>query len=137
MDREIVKDGSGNYLKISGDTRETYSDRVFFYQEIQGFLPLEIRWINGKKEYFYDISGKLSLKEYLNKNDFTLHDIQLLFEQIFAMAECLEEYLLDSRGLMVQEELLYIDPVTGDVRGFIRKRKSRRQQTLSDICWSL
>ena len=55
MDREIVKDGSGNYLKISGDTRETYSDRVFFYQEIQGFLPLEIRWINGKKEYFYDI----------------------------------------------------------------------------------
>ncbi len=125
MDREIVKDGSGNYLKISGDTRETYSDRVFFYQEIQGFLPLEIRWINGKKEYFYDISGKLSLKEYLNQNDFTLHDIQLLFEQIFTMAECLEEYLLDSRGLMVQEELLYIDPVTGECQGIYQEEEKQ------------
>lgn len=55
MNREIIKDGTGNYLKISGDDRENYSDRIFSFQEIQGFLPLEVRWINGKKEYIYDM----------------------------------------------------------------------------------
>lgn len=123
MNREIIKDGTGNYLKISGDDRENYSDRIFSFQEIQGFLPLEVRWINGKKEYIYDISGKMSLKDYLNRSDFSLNDIRELFGQLFDMADCMEEYLLDSRGIVIQEEFLYIDPAAGKWQGIYQEEE--------------
>ena len=59
MNWEYVQEGTGNFLRILSDDRETFADEMFSYQDIQGFLPLEIRCINGKKEAFYDITGKI------------------------------------------------------------------------------
>ena len=117
MDREILQDGTGNYLRISGGGTGEFSDRIFSCQDIRGFLPLEVRRINGEKEYIYDISGKLSLKRFLDRGDFSLDSIRQLFGQIFAMTECMEEYLLDSRGVVIQEEFLYLDPAEGQWSG--------------------
>lgn len=117
MDREILQDGTGNYLRVSGGRTGNFSDRIFSYQDIRGFLPLEVRRINGEKEYIYDISGKLSLKKFLDRSDFSLDSIRHLFGQIFDMAECMEEYLLDSRGVVIQEDFLYLDTVDGEWSG--------------------
>lgn len=110
MQSEIIQDGTGNYLKIRGTDREEISDSIFTYQEIEGFLPLELRWINGQKECIYDISGRICLRKYLEKEDFSQKDIQRLFWQIFDMADCVEEYLLDSQSIVIQEEFLFYDP---------------------------
>lgn len=110
MQSELIQDGTGNYLKIRGTDREEISDSIFTYQEIEGFLPLELRWINGQKECIYDISGRICLRKYLEKEDFSQKDIQRLFWQIFDMADCVEEYLLDSQSIVIQEEFLFYDP---------------------------
>ena len=110
MQSEVIQDGTGNYLKIRGTDREEISDNIFTYQEIAGFLPLELRWINGQKECIYNISGKISLRKYLEKGNFSRKDIQKLFWQIFDMADCMEEYLLDSQSVMIQEEFLFYNP---------------------------
>lgn len=112
MEQEIVREESGNYVRIKGRTKavETWSEKIFAYEEIPGFLPLEIRRIDGEKEYYYPISGKVTLKQHLTETDFHLEDLKSLFLAIFEMAEVLEEYLLDSRGLVLREDMLFVEP---------------------------
>ena len=110
MQCEVIQDGTGNYLKVRGAEREVISDRMFLYQEIPGFLPMELRRINGEKEYVFNISGRLSLKKFLDRENFSRTEIQQMFRQIFDMADSMEEYLLDSRSVVIQEEFLYLDP---------------------------
>lgn len=117
MQKEILQDGTGNYLKVLGTGREGVSDKIFSYQDIKGFLPLEVRRINGQKEYIYDISGKMSLTRYLDRGDFSLPELRRLFGQLLDMADCVEEYLLDSEGIVIQEDFLYLDMAAGEWEG--------------------
>lgn len=117
MKHELIQEGMGSYLKLIGEKEETISDKIFSFQEIPGFLALEIRWINGEKECIYDISGKVSLAQYLSETIFTGKDIRHILLQILNMGERLEEYLLDSNGLVIHEEYLYIERESGQIAG--------------------
>lgn len=120
MSGEVVQEGTGNYLKIAGGEGESYSDKIFSYQGIRGFLPVEVRRINGKKEYLYDISGKVSLGEYFARGNFDIEDMKRIFRRIFDMEVSLEEYLLDSQGLVIREDFLFFDKASGEVEGIYR-----------------
>ena len=41
MEKKLVEEGMKKYLKIQGNGDETMSDRMFSYQNIPGFLPVE------------------------------------------------------------------------------------------------
>lgn len=120
MESELVQEGTGNYLKMVSSMSDEYADRLFSYQEIPGFLPLEIRRINGQKEMFYDVTGKVSLARFLREERFGLSLIRNIFNQIFALEEELEEYLLEGTGLLVHTEYLYIEKSTGRLWGIYR-----------------
>lgn len=117
MKWELIQEGMGNYLKVTGESEETFSDKIFSFQEIPGFLPLEIRWINGEKECIYDIAGRISLAAYLSEIIFTERDIRHILLQIINMGARLEEYLLDSNGLVIHEDTLYIEKESGQIAG--------------------
>lgn len=117
MNWEYVQEGTGNFLRILSDDRETFADEMFSYQDIQGFLPLEIRCINGKKEAFYDITGKIPLRIYLKEQKFTLSVIRDIFRQILDLEEELEEYLLEGCGLLVHPDYLYVEKGTQSIWG--------------------
>lgn len=117
MEWEIVQEGGGNCLKTVCDGRTDFADSIFFYQDVPGFLPFETRLINGKKESFYDITGKISLAGYLREGRFRLADIKDIFRQILDMEETLEQYLLEGAGLIIHEEFLYLDRGTGRLWG--------------------
>ena len=117
MNWEYVQEGTGNFLRILSDDRETFADEMFSYQDIQGFLPLEIRCINGKKEAFYDITGKIPLRIYLKEQKFTLSVIRDIFRQILDLEEELEEYLLEGCGLLVHPDYLYVEKGTQRIWG--------------------
>lgn len=117
MKWELIQEGMGNYLKVTGAGEETFSDKIFSFQEIPGFLPLEVRWINGEKECIYDIAGRISLAAYLSETIFTERDIRHILLQIISMGARLEEYLLDSNGLVIHEDTLYIEKESGQIAG--------------------
>jgi hypothetical protein len=117
MNWDMVQEGAGNYLKITAEGRDAFADKLFSYQEIAGFLPLEIRRINGNKEYYYEITGKISLGRFLREERFTLEQIKYVFRQILEMEEILEEYLLEGTGLLVHENYLFIEKNSGKIWG--------------------
>lgn len=131
MQREILQEETGNYLRVVGEKEETYSDRIFYYQEIPGFLPLEIRHINGQKEYLYDISGRVSLEEYWARESFGVKETAGILLQIMDMAAVLEEYLLDGRGVVLCPEFLFLHRGTGEVSGIYQE--GRREGIVSCV----
>ncbi len=124
MESELVQEGTGNYLKMVSSMGDEYADRLFSYQEIPGFLPLEIRRINGQKEMFYDVTGKVSLARFLREEKFDLSLIRNIFRQIIALEEELEEYLLEGAGLLVHTEYLYMEKSTGRLWGIYKGERN-------------
>ncbi len=114
---ERIQDGTVNYLRVSETKSDSYSDKIFSYQEIPGFLPVEVRCINGSREYLYDLSGKISLEQYLKKETFGQKECKKIFMDLIDRMKTLEEYLLDGRNFVIREETLFVDPVTGELSG--------------------
>lgn len=115
MEREIIQEGMKDYLKLAGHGVETVGDRMFYYQQIPGFLPMEVAWVNGQKQYVYDISGKITLEKFYLERSFDLADLVYIFGQIIDLPEKLGKYLLDGNGAVLQEEYLYIDARTKEI----------------------
>lgn len=115
---ERIDDGKGNYLKLMQQEGDySFADKIFSYEEITGFLPMEIRRIHGEKEAYYNVTGKISLARYLAEEDFNRADLGELLLQILALQDVLEEYLLEGNDLLIHEEFLYWDRVTKKVEG--------------------
>lgn len=107
---EALQEGTGNYIKIVEDNNiETVSDRMISIQKICGLLPMEIRWINGHKEYLYDITSKITFERYLETVDFSKDDIVTIFRQIIEIKERLEEYLLDGENLAISSDMIFVE----------------------------
>ena len=121
MEKETWEDGTGNYLKIQGEGEETLADRMFMYQDIPGFLPMEITWINGRKEYIYDISGKVSLSQYLSEQLITKKELKDIIMQLIHLCDLVQEYLLEGNKVVCHEDYIYIDRRTGQVSGIYQE----------------
>ncbi len=119
MEQEIIQEGMRRYLKIletgQETRRETVADRMFRYQQISGFLPVELTWVNGQKQYVFDISGKVSLEYFLPDSHVNAEEVRHMMGQILALQEELGQYLLDGNGVVIHSDALYVDPRTKDV----------------------
>lgn len=122
MEQEVWMDGTGNYLKIRGEGEETLADRMFQYQDIPGFLPMELIRIDGQKDYIYDISGKVSLARYLCGNDITKERLRDIIKEILKLSDTVQEYLLDGNGVVCHEEYIYIERKSGQVSGIYQEQ---------------
>ena len=86
MKQEFVQEGMRTYLKIEGDDLENVGDKMFSYQTIPGFVPMEIEWVDEKKQYVYDVTGKLNLKQYLEKDGIGKHKVKKVMECLLSLA---------------------------------------------------
>lgn len=117
MKYEYVQDGLVNYVRLTGVVQSEIAEQIFTYQDIPGFLPLEIRRVNGEKEYWYDVSGQISLADYLREGKLTASTSKKILLQLFEISMRLQEYLLDSNGVVCHEDYLYVNPGTLIVSG--------------------
>lgn len=115
MEKEIIQEALGTYLRLSGTGEETVGDRMFLYQNIPGFLPMEVSWINGQKYYVYDISGKVTWEKYFSGRCFDMEDVRYICRQILELPEKLQTYLLDGNATIIHSEYLYLDPRTKEL----------------------
>lgn len=121
MEYELWQDGTGSFLKMQGSGRETMADQMFIYQKIPGFLPMEIRWIDGIKEYVYDISGRISLALYMSQYPINKEKMCGILKEILMLSETAQEYLLDGNGVVCQEEYLYFNKDTQKIEGIYQE----------------
>lgn len=117
MKQEFVQEGMRTYLKIEGDDLENVGDKMFSYQTIPGFVPMEIEWVDEKKQYVYDVTGKLNLKQYLEKDGIGKHKVKKVMECLLSLPERLESYLLDGNDVRILPDCIFVDKHSEEVYG--------------------
>ena len=102
MERTITIEEEGLY-------REDYQIRMIQDNEVKGFLNIKGRGADEKSYFDYDVSGKTSLKAMFEKNEISAEDIRTFLENLMAVIEEAEKYLLNIHHILVESEYIYYD----------------------------
>lgn len=97
-----------HYLVLCTEQKEEkMADRMLLQNEMKGLLPVKIEWMNGCKEYYYDISSKHSLSSIVKKGSLNVSNIQILIRTIGMILNQFHEFMLEPDGICLSEELIY------------------------------
>lgn len=96
-------------LEGNGNTLEGYQICMLQENEIQGLLPLDVRYVDNVRNYYYDISGKVSLKSMHEKVKLTYEEIQNLIEALLYTLKNVRKYMLEGDGLLLEPEYIFCE----------------------------
>ena len=109
--RRYQRTMQNNYIILETDKKDkttSYQERMFLENRIEGLLPVKISYIDEKKEYYYEISNKISIKEAFEIEKMTLEHLYGLLFQIGKTIEKLGNYMLEDVNLLIGPEDIYV-----------------------------
>ena len=85
------------YQVVEGEEQEEEDYQVAMLREnkISGLLPMHVRYVNNRSQYYYDISGMQSLKAKYEKEKLKHADMHKLIKELLAAMEAAKTYMLD------------------------------------------
>lgn len=116
--REIVyeRNMTGSYMKIAAPVNVVMDEKLMLHRKLPGLLPVEKTYVDGRGQYWYNISGKQSLDCYCKVQEISMEFIERMIISICNEMEMLEWNLIQSSCLMLDPELVFI---TSSNREFI------------------
>lgn len=134
MITESFSDSTGSYIRIVGDERDRISDTVIGSGCISGICPLSIEKVNGNREYIYEVTGFISLSEYIEENGITKRLWIKVLNGICELISGLEEHMLDGEHLVVDIENIYVRGEEPEVAGvFISEHKRMLGESVMEL----
>lgn len=111
MNREITyeRDVHKSYMKIPAVLESCLDEKLIFHKRYPGILPMEKCYVNGSGQYWYNISGKQALDAYCRVNQINQGFFERLLLRICSQLEVLEWNLIDTRCLVVDPELIFLN----------------------------
>ncbi|MCR4656394.1 MAG: DUF6382 domain-containing protein [Lachnospiraceae bacterium] len=109
--KEVSDELSGRvlYLGLEGTEQYTYEISMLCENDIEGLLKFDIQNRGGTSSLAFNISGKQSLSELYLKKEMNSDELLALFKGLSVVHRSLREYLLDTSGLVIDPELIYMD----------------------------
>lgn len=111
---KYYKDLNHNYLIIKDKVKEagSYQHKMITANRMKFFLACKIRYVDEECHFYYEISSKQNLPGLFGKGQMHYKQIRRLFECMREALAELENYLLDSRCLVLQPEYIFGNPET-------------------------
>lgn len=109
---ENIKEMNRSYLVLRGEENCTETDfqmRMAAEAEIPVFVKVQIRQIDCHLEYYYHISGKVVLNEWLQHRLISRKELQALFQALFQAYEAVEAYLLDADRIVLHPSCIVVN----------------------------
>lgn len=105
------KDLKQSYMIIEGGEgeQEDYQIAMLRENKIPGILETDVRYIDGRCHYYYDISGKVSLKTRYEKRRLCNEDMKQFVAALLRTIPMLQKYMLDSNYLLLQPEYIFYE----------------------------
>lgn len=106
-----AKEGARNYLVLQCpvEKEEDFQTKMMERGNIQFCLPCKLRHINGQTFFYYDITSKVSMKNYRNGKKWTREQVVKLLTDIDLAQEELQKYLLMEEFLVMVPELIFYE----------------------------
>ena len=98
-------------MVIDGSLGEGVEDteKLLANQHSSALLPFHEQQLNEHKKYYYDVSGKIEFKSYLEHQSVGQEAVKQLIVFILELYRTMEEYLLDPDAVLLEAEYLYMD----------------------------
>lgn len=96
-------DMTNRFIGFKSDIEEDFREKMLLYNNIPGYLAMNVKYEDGEKIYCYDISGKKSVAEVLGEKAVDKQFLHMLFSE-------LEGIFLRGKGYMFEEDNYCIHP---------------------------
>ena len=112
LERSYVRELNHNYMIVIPETDtiiESFEIEMIGQNQIQGLLEFEIRYVDGKQTFLYEISSKQSITNLYASSEMNFEMITGLIQATYQMIYTVEEYLLDMNHILIDPEYLFFD----------------------------
>ncbi len=97
------------YLIIKGKgIKNNYEIDFLKHNEVDVLLPFYTIEKNGELEYWYDITGKKSIEEYVKENGVELNVLFNIFSYAKIALNQLSEYLINEKHIIIQKDTMFL-----------------------------
>ena len=103
------RDVNKSYMKIPAVEKSGLDEKLMLRKTYQGILPMEKCYVNGTGQYWYNISGRQALDAYCKVHEINQGLFETLVLRICSQLEMLECNLMDSRCLVLDPELIFLN----------------------------
>lgn len=79
------------------------------YQRMPGFLPIETEISDGILRFWYEITGKQSLADSLERHPIEMALLDKLLGALEQACQMTQNYLLEESGILLEAEYIYLD----------------------------
>lgn len=99
------------YMILEGveDTKEDYQIYMLKENDIPGLLKTDIRYVDSVSQYYYDISGKVSLKAAHEKIKLDYKEMKALIYALLKTIKTIRKYMLEGNCILLDPEYIYCE----------------------------
>ncbi len=98
------------HLIIEGSRgAEDYQIPMLRENLIPGVIQTDVRYMNGVRQFYYDISGKVSLQQTYERMNLGYEEIKSLVEALLQTIRTLKKYMLDGKGILLEPEFIFCE----------------------------
>ena len=111
MKTYIKNDLKRTYLVLEGseEEKEDYHSVMLKENDIPGILKTEVRHIDNRIHYNYDISGKKSLETICEKTNLGYEELKTLVQELSDTIWNLGKYMMDGNCLLLEPEYIFVE----------------------------
>lgn len=97
------------YLIIEGEEyqEEDYRMQVLKDNYLSGLITIEVRYIDNVQKYYFDITGKTSIKQIYERNKPGFEELKNLMESLLCVIYTLRKHMVGCEGLLLDPEMIF------------------------------
>lgn len=88
---------------------EDYQMKMMQTNRIEGLLSTAGQGIDGKSQYFYEISGKTSLRSLYEKSEMSGEELGNLLSQLLKVINTVRKFMLDAGKILFDPEYIFCE----------------------------
>lgn len=99
------------YLILEGVESEAEDYQIYMLKEntIPGLLKTDIRYVDNISQYYYDISGKVSLKAIHEKANLSYEEMKNLVYALLRTIKTIRKFMLEANCILLDPEYIYCE----------------------------
>ncbi|WP_035765694.1 DUF6382 domain-containing protein [Butyrivibrio sp. NC2002] len=115
MEFRFYRELKHNYFVIDADEEDLsdYQYKMLENNKVNGIIPLDLRRMDNRCAFYYEIDSKQSMSVRYQTEKMGYDKVMVFLQDYIETCKNLEEYLLDDKCLIVNEDFIFEDLPTG------------------------
>ena len=100
---------------VEKQLENNYEVKMIVNNEIKGFLPVTLHYIDNHEIIYYEISSKQPIKRIFEHNEMNYNELTSLLFQLYKILMQAEEYLINTNHILINPDYIYMNMETQEI----------------------